>query len=384
MAWLKRNLLLVVGALVALALLGAASVFLFTNLQKDSDVTGQLNGATEEYKRLMSRDPHPGTDKVDNVKAAKIEQERMRKFLADAKKFFVPAPTPAKLDTAGFKNYLENSIFELNRDAERAGVALPSKYSFTFDGQRPKMQFSAGSLEPLAAEIADIKVICRVLFDSKIHSLNGIRRVSVATDDNEGSANFLPKSMDTNALTGAVVVPYEVSFQGFSSEIAEVLNGFARSPHCFVVRYVSIDRADSGSTAAADLENAGAGAAAGMAPGLAARYGLAPGGPPRPGGPPPGSTPGGPGAMSAEMRSRYGLGGAGGPGGRYGRGGGGARPPILPPAVVAPSASAPVTAAPVARGPSIILDEKPLRVTMSLNVIKFLPPATVAVTQPTK
>ena len=88
--------------------------------------------------------------------------------------------------------------------------------------------------------------------------------------------------------------------------------------------------------------------------------------------------------MSAEMRSRYGLGGAGGPGGRYGRGGGGARPPILPPAVVAPSASAPVTAAPAARGPSIILDEKPLRVTMSLNVIKFLPPATVAVTQPTK
>lgn len=380
MAWLKRNLLLVVGALVALALLGAASVFLFTNLQKDSDVTGQLNASTDEYKRLMSRDPHPGTDKVDNVKAAKQEQERLKKFLADAKKFFVPAPAPAKLDTAAFKNYLENSIFELNRDAERAGVALPSKYSFTFDGQRPKMQFSAGSLEPLAAELADIKVICRVLFDSKIHSLNGIRRVSVATDDNEGSANFLPKSMDTNALTGAVVVPYEVSFQGFSSEIAEVLNGFARSPHCFVVRYVSIDRADSGSMAAADLENAGVGAASGMAPGLAARYGLPPGGP-RPGVPPPapGSSPG----MSPEMRSRYGLGGAGGGGGRYNRGGGGARPPIPPPPA-ATTPSAPVATAPVARGPSIILDEKPLRVTMSLNVIKFLPPTTVAVTLPTK
>ena len=53
MKWLKKNLALVVGGVVALGLLGFAIVFLLAKKQAGEEVTTQLNEQTEELKKLV-------------------------------------------------------------------------------------------------------------------------------------------------------------------------------------------------------------------------------------------------------------------------------------------------------------------------------------------
>ena len=59
MNWLKKNLFLALGGVVALGLLGFAIFFLLTRKQVVDEVTEQLNTRTQELKDLVSRDPHP-------------------------------------------------------------------------------------------------------------------------------------------------------------------------------------------------------------------------------------------------------------------------------------------------------------------------------------
>ncbi len=370
MLWLKRNLFLVVGGLIALGLLGVAGFFLYSNYQKDAEVTGQLSAKTDELKTLTERDPYPD-DK--NITLAKKEQERAQIFLKQAQKYLGSAPPSGKLDNAAFKALLENTIFELKKKAENAGVGLPPNYGFTFQAQRPLVQFAAGSLEPLASQLADIKAICNVAFDAKIHSIEGIRRVAVSADDTAaGGTDYIGKSVYTNAEVQAVVSPYELKFHGFTTELADTLAGLARAPHCFIVKSVFVE-----STAAA-AERESAGTTSGESS-MAARYGL-----PMPSAPT--TTASSAAAQQAELMKRYGItpgrGGGRGGEGRMSPGGGamnlqsryGLGPRMPMPVTPVPTPAAPsVAAAPSGpKGPVTIIEEKPLQITISLDVVKLL------------
>ena len=56
-----------------------------------------------------------------------------------------------------------------------------------------------------------------------------------------GSQDYLSIKGSTN--TWSVVMPYEVAFQGFSSELASVLDGLARLPYCFIVTNLVVEPA---------------------------------------------------------------------------------------------------------------------------------------------
>ena len=71
MKWLKKNLFLVAGGLVALGLLGFAIFFLINSKQAVDEVSAQLSGQTEELKSLATHDPHPNQE---NIEAARKEQ----------------------------------------------------------------------------------------------------------------------------------------------------------------------------------------------------------------------------------------------------------------------------------------------------------------------
>ena len=340
MLWLKRNVFLVIGGLVALGLLGFAGYFLYTNLQSADAVSVNLNTRTEELKALMTRDPHPGTDKVDNIGAAKREQQRLLALLSAARMFFANPPAPKPLDSAQFKGLLENTIFELTRDAESAGVNLPPKYSFTFAAERPLVQFAPGSLDPLAAQLGEIKAICEILFNAKTHSLIGLRRVAASADDPAGAPDYLTSKSTTNSVAGATITPYEITFQGFSSELGAVLAGFTRSPMCFIVKVVNVDHTAVGGTETSAAADA-----------MAVQLGL----------PPPITPNMSPAEIArrgeAMMRQRYHL---------------GPKPPT--PSTPVTSTAPATTATPNTRsGPVMILDEKPLKITISLQVVKLKP-----------
>jgi hypothetical protein len=340
MIWLKRNLFLVIAGVVVVALLGGAGFFLWSQKRQADGVTGELDGLITELQTLAGRDPFPSQE---NIEATKVEQKRVADLLADCRRHFVPTFTHTNIDSATFKDLLENTIAELEKEAQRSGVSLPEKYDFTFKQQRGKLDFIPTDLLPLTAELADIRAICEVLYRARVHSLSGVRRVPVSQSD-QGSTEFLTNlKASTNAVTGAAVRPYEFTFQGFTGELAGVLDGFCRSPHCLIVKNVNVEVASATSGTSAE----GEATSTYSVPGVAA--------------PQPVLTP------EQQMRQRYGLRGPmGGARDRYGRAGG-ATPP--PPVAVAGSA------APVRRGPETVLDEKPLKITMLIESVRLPPSA---------
>lgn len=335
MAWIKRNLLLVVGGVIALGLLGVAGFFLYTKISLNQAVTAQLEENTEELKKLVNRDPHPGTDKTNNIAAAKAELKKLQAFLNQVRHYFPPTYTnhPASRE---FRALLDRSIADLRHQAERAGVQLPEDYWFTFSAQKAAMTFPTNLLGPLTAHLLDVKSLCQILFDAKIVSLEKIRRVSAGQEDGGGSAfigAFSQDYLDAKGLTNqwAVVMPYEVTFQGFSSDLADVLEGLIRSPSCFVVKNLAVEHADAAATTdQTTTALPGYGPFSGESRNPYARYGS-----------PMMNRFGG---MPPELMRRYGLG----------------RPAEPNPAPK-----------PGSRGRSSLLEETALRVTLTINSVKL-------------
>lgn len=321
MQWIKRNLFLVAGGVVALALLGIAGFYLYTKIQQDHAITEELDGATKKLEDLAKRDPYPNQE---NIKSTKEEGKRLQGFLGEVQKHFSAAPYPQQLNNMEFRTYLDNTRSKLLTDAQKAGVEVPTNYWFSFSAQKGTMSFSAASLQPLASQLADIEAICEVLFDAKVNSLVWVRRVPVdSTQDVQGSQDYLNAKPSTNSW--AVVMPYEVTFQAFSSELASVLEGLVRLPYCYVVTNLVVEQA---SAAASPTDQS--------VPQYNDRYG---------------GMMSGAGDMGALAR-RY---------GRYSR-------YSAPPPVAQPVAPPPPT------GPTTLLSEKPLRFTLSIQAIKLKPP----------
>jgi hypothetical protein len=247
MPWLKRNLLLVAGGVVALGLLGFAGYFLYAKIQLEQEVTEKLRTQTTELEDLTKQKPHPGNEKVNNIKSAEDQEKELQRFLAEARRAFVLPDYPKALDSGQFKLLLDNTVDELQRAAEKVKVKLPAQYLFTFAAQKPLMAFEAETIEPLSMMLTDIKTICHVIFDAKVLTLDGIRRVAVATQDTPspsgGPADYWNKKPTTNDL--AITTPYEFTFHCFTPELSAVLEGLYGCPQCFIVKNVVVDTAPS-------------------------------------------------------------------------------------------------------------------------------------------
>jgi hypothetical protein len=324
MQWIKRNLFLVGGGIVALALLGFAGFYLYTKIQQDNAVSEELSAATTKLETLAKRDPYPNPD---NIKAAKDEGKRLQGFLGDVEKHFAGAPYPAQLDSREFRAYLDTTRAKLLNDAQKAGVEVPTNYWFTFGAQKGSFNFPANSLIPLASQLADIQSMCQVLFDAKVNSLVWLRRVPVDSQDNLGSQDYLNAKAVTNSW--GVIFPYEVTFNGFSSQLATVLEGLDRLPYCFIVTNIVVEPAANAAspTEGSPFVNPYANMATDPQAMLAQRYG----------------------ASRYGMASRYGN--------RY---------------AGAPQMMQPVQPV-VQSGPRTILDEKPLRFILYVQAVKLKP-----------
>jgi hypothetical protein len=242
MAWVKRNLGLVIGGVIALALLGVAGFYLYAKYQEDQEVTAELEAATQRFQELLSRPVHPGTEsgRVNNIELAKEEHKRLQAFLQEVRARFGKRDIPTNISSRDFRALLDNTIFDLQRTAEQLGITLPSKdYWFTFAPQRQAVEFK--SIETLAHQLMDVKDLCEILYSAKIHDLKGIKRVPASSDDNNATDFMTDKKATTNDF--AIVTPYELTFEGFSSELARVLERLVNAKRCFVVRNVAVDLA---------------------------------------------------------------------------------------------------------------------------------------------
>ena len=324
MLWIKRNLFLVAGGLLALALGGFGGYYLLSSIKKNKDVEVSLDEKKDTLERLYKQDPFPN---ATNIAAAKRESQRVAELVKETQKSFGPVPYE-KVTGLAFKTLLENSIYDLHKKASQAGVILREgeKYSFSFQAQRDQLNISPASFPALPLQLAEVKTICNLLFDAKINALDSLQRGRISPDDLPGSPDYHEQSVETNAATGTVSSQYRLSFRCFSSDLASALENFYKSPHGFIVKAISVD-----------IAGTGADAVGGAPPGGARREeGL----PVRPfpgslkdGGPPPGFL----------------------------------RPPYGPQPGVARAPGAPA-AAPGAY--PTVLNERPLSITMILDVVK--------------
>jgi hypothetical protein len=355
MNWLQRNLFLVIGIAVTLILLGMAGFYLYSQMEKETTVSAQLETQINDWRRITTRAP---SVTEDNISLARAEQKRLADLYQESRRFFAPITAWTNIDSPTFRRHLDNTLFELQESATRQGVALPPDFQFTMGWVRRSVVFDAAELLPLAHQLDELKTLCDLLFQARVHSLVRLRRVPVSTRD-QGSNDYLQGVKPvTNAVTQAVVMPYEVTFQGFSSELSSVIGAFQESPHSIVVKLVDVE---SGGTPPAPIDD------------------------PAPFSPPPmryAPPPTQPGASTGEalMRDRYGLGpgaaprdpyggrgtapGGGRPGGRYAPQPGVGTGPTLVPFRGAAT-----------RGPENVLEEQLLKIKMLVEVVR-LPPST--------
>lgn len=371
MAWIKRNLYFVIGSVIALALMGLAGYYLYSQWSVNNQIAASLADDYEKLRRFNTQTPHPGSGQVDNIKLAQEQRAQLREYLKKPGRYFeriAPIPDQPKITDQDFASALSHTVDELQKEATNASVTLPPNYGFSFDAERPKVQFAQASLAPLANQLGEVKAISEILFAAKINSLDNLRRERVATEDGSGpQTDYIPDRSVTNEL--AILTPYELTFRGFSSELAAVLSGFASSTNGFIVKTINVEPAQAGTEApgtpyaqytptAVAAPRYGTESAADM---YRQRYGINPGGP----------APGTPGAYA----NRYGTSGGAG----QNLGGiqlrplqSGGQQAYTPP--VRPAVSSGVAARPGGGALPTLLDEKPLKITMSLVLVKLLPP----------
>jgi hypothetical protein len=242
MLWIKRNLFWAAFGLATLALLGAGGFYLLTGIQKNSEADNKLEELKQRWQRLQALNPYPN---ATNITLAREGAQQLREFIASAKKHFVPVPFQPVSGTE-FKRVLDVTIADLQNKARQYGVQLPTtNYAFSFDAQRNKVQFAAGSMPLLPELLAEVTTVCSRLFEAKVNKIVDLKRP--ITSDDPGQAmgcHRLPR--DVNPDLGFVMSPYEVTFLTFSSELADTLESFSRATNCFLVKAIGAEASPPG------------------------------------------------------------------------------------------------------------------------------------------
>jgi hypothetical protein len=269
MAWIKRNLFFVIGSIVALGLLGAAGFYDYKSWQRNSAAFENLNEIYGDLKSVGGKKPSPGNDKVNNTQAARDQEKQLREWIKKAREHFqpvapIPSPANGPVSSEAFASAMRKTIDQLQHEAAGASVIVPPQYGFSFEAQRSLVRFAPNGLEPLSAQLGEVKAISEIIFAARVNQLDGVQRRRVSDDDTAGPASdYIDDQPVTTDL--AVLTPYEVTFRAFTPEIAQVLAAFAASPHGFIVKAINVQPA----AAAADATQTPAATtpAPGMMPG---------------------------------------------------------------------------------------------------------------------
>jgi len=250
MAWVKRNLGLVIGGVIALALLGVGAFYFWGNYKHDQEITQQLDETTEKFKGLLSRPLHPGGEagKANNIELVKQENKRLEDFLKEVRGRFGKREIPTNISNRDFRALLDNTIHDLQKSADALGITVPGKkdYWFSFAPEKSAVEFK--NVETLTHQLMDVKDLCEILYGAKISDLVRIKRVAASSDENNAEDFITDKKASTNEF--AIVTPYELRFQGFSAELGRVLERTITAKRCFVVRSVAVDKAPAPDDAA--------------------------------------------------------------------------------------------------------------------------------------
>lgn len=248
MRWIKRNLFLLIGIIIAVGLMAGAVVYLLSRVKADQKATKDLSSKVNDLVGLKQSAPYP---EQSNLDIANAEALRLVQYITNVQAS-VTYPEIPKMTSQEFSSYLLTTISELQKGAEQAGVQLPSsRYGFSYEPLRELVNFDAASIEPLARQLTETKLICSALYESRVHKLESFKRVRVSVLDPGQGPQYLDKAVNPAAYNGiATVTPYELTFVGFATELASVLEKLQHSKVFFAVKVVSLDTIKTGPASA--------------------------------------------------------------------------------------------------------------------------------------
>lgn len=248
MDWLKRNMLLVVSAAVALALVGGAGFYLYTKIAAEQDVEAKLAEKRTELQGLQTKNPYPNQE---NLNAVKQQQKLLLDFLVKARGRFGRFSTNSAIQYNDFGAWLARNLADMQRLAAEAHVTVTNGFAFSFTAQKDTLQYDRASLIKVITQVEDVYSICELLFQAKINELLSVQRAQVATNDqtsgfmspNEG--DYVQKGIwNTNVAPPAVISPYEVTFRCSSVELANVMESLAKAPNGFNVKWIKVENGE--------------------------------------------------------------------------------------------------------------------------------------------
>jgi hypothetical protein len=175
------------------------------------------------------------------------------------------------LDNDTFRDFMQSTVFGLQSRCKAQRIRLPriddesKDFRFSFSKVWNKYEFEPLEREVMSFQLAEIEVLCEALFAANIHEIYNLKRLKVVrkTDDlgmdmedaleylqdNEFSLNDVMKfatgsnpdgSSRLDLVAGARVMPYEVTFRGFSAELSKVLEELYKSQVFFVVKNIAV------------------------------------------------------------------------------------------------------------------------------------------------
>src|SRR6266516_2964934 len=237
MLWIKRNLFLALSSLVAVSLLGDGIFYFLEAKSKNEKLEEEIAQATNTLNTTYNAPVFPG---ATNIEIAKRETEKLRAAVAQMRKLFTPVAAE-KVTGLAFRSYRDNTLAELHRLADQARTTLPSKtYAFSFQTQKDKTDFKEGTFPAIPQQMAEVKAMCKILFDAHVDPLLNLRRSRVSKDDEESSAatDYHSLKIETNTAVDTVTSPYEVTFNCLSSDLAATLQRVLGPPHDSVAKAI--------------------------------------------------------------------------------------------------------------------------------------------------
>ncbi|MBK8000939.1 MAG: hypothetical protein IPK15_20075 [Verrucomicrobia bacterium] len=89
MLWIKRNLFLAVGGLIAILLLAGGVYYFISAQQRNRSIEEELEANKSDLNRLQGQNPYPS---AQNIEIAKKEAEKLRGAVAQLHRYFSPVP----------------------------------------------------------------------------------------------------------------------------------------------------------------------------------------------------------------------------------------------------------------------------------------------------
>ena len=174
------------------------------------------------------------------------------------------------LDNDTFRDFMQSTVFGLQSRCKAQRIRLPKiddeerEFRFSFSKIWDTFEFEPHERELMSHQLAEIEVLCNALFAANVHEIYNLKRLKVVrnpTDMDMGedsleylhemefslndvmefaSGNNADSTPRLNLVPGARVLPYEVTFRGFSSELSKVLEELYKSKVFFVVKNIAV------------------------------------------------------------------------------------------------------------------------------------------------